>query len=67
MSINRNKSVNITVIETEIHAKMIIETELKYIANNGIEMKRNISNNGYNTAKVECPRLMMNNGAYIQL
>ena len=29
-------------IETEIHCKTIIETELKYIANNGIEIETDI-------------------------
>ena len=29
-------------IETEIHCKTIIETELKYIANNGIEIETEI-------------------------
>ena len=33
MSVNWNRSnpLTITVIETEIHAKTVIETELKYI------------------------------------
>ena len=44
MSVNWNRSnpLTITVIETEIHAKTVIETELKYIANNGIDIETEI-------------------------
>ena len=44
MSVNWNRSIplTITVIETEIHAKTVIEAELKYIANNGIEIETEI-------------------------
>ena len=39
---NRSNPLTITVIETEIHAKTVIETKLKYIANNGIEIETEI-------------------------
>ena len=44
MSVNWNRSnpLTITVIETEIHAKTVIETELKYIVNNAIEIETEI-------------------------
>ena len=39
---NWNTCLNETEIETEIYCKTIIKTELKYIANNGIEIETKI-------------------------
>ena len=39
---NWNTCLNEIEIETEIHCKTIIETELKYIVNNGIEIETEI-------------------------
>ena len=39
---NWNWNTCLIEIETEIHCKTIIETELKYIANNGIEIETEI-------------------------
>ena len=40
--VKQNWNWNTCLIETEIHCKTIIETKLKYIANNGIEIETEI-------------------------